>query len=100
MNAARQGGRCLQAADGPSRSARGAAHRGPRATDALTGIPNRGAFERTLRRHLRDAQAGRSFVLALVDLDDFKRVFLKEFDGTVYVKEDALLTFLIGFPRM
>ena len=74
MNAARQGGRCLQAADGPSRSARGAAHRGPRATDALTGIPNRGAFERTLRRHLRDAQAGRSFVLALVDLDDFKRI--------------------------
>ena len=74
MNAARQGGRCLQAADGPSRSAQGAAHRGPRATEALTGIPNRGAFERTLRRHLRDAQAGQSFVLALVDLDDFKRI--------------------------
>lgn len=44
------------------------------ATDPLTGIPNRGAFERTLRRHLRDAQAGQSFVLALVDLDDFKHI--------------------------
>jgi PleD family two-component response regulator len=31
------------------------------AIDPLTGIPNRGAFERTLRQHLRDAQAGQSF---------------------------------------
>ena len=39
-----------------------------------SGIPNRGAFERILRRHLREAQAGQTFVLALLDLDDFKRI--------------------------
>ena len=44
------------------------------ATDPLTGIPNRGVFERILRRRLDEAQAGRTFVLALLDLDDFKRI--------------------------
>ena len=44
------------------------------ATDPLTGIPNRGTFERLLRRRLAEAQAGQSFVLALLDLDDFKQI--------------------------
>ena len=44
------------------------------ATDPLTGIPNRGAFERVLRRSLDEAQAGRTFVLALLDLDNFKGI--------------------------
>ena len=44
------------------------------ATDPLTGIPNRGAFERVLRLHLSEATTGRPFVLALLDLDDFKGI--------------------------
>lgn len=44
------------------------------ATDPLTGIPNRRAFERVLRFRLNEAPAGRTFVLALLDLDDFKRI--------------------------
>ena len=44
------------------------------ATDPLTGIPNRGAFERVLRRRLDEAKTGGTFVLALLDLDDFKRI--------------------------
>ena len=45
------------------------------ATDALTGIPNRGAFDLAIREWLaRAARDGRPFTLAMVDLDDFKRV--------------------------
>jgi diguanylate cyclase (GGDEF)-like protein len=45
------------------------------ATDALTGIPNRGAFDLALREWLgRAARDGRAFTLAMVDLDDFKRI--------------------------
>ena len=39
--------------------------------DALTQIPNRGTFDRTLRRWL---ERGSPFVLALLDIDDFKKV--------------------------
>jgi diguanylate cyclase len=45
------------------------------ALDPLTQIPNRGTFDRTLRRWLaRSPQAQPPFVLALFDIDDFKRV--------------------------
>ncbi len=45
------------------------------ATDALTGIPNRGTFDVTLREWLaRAASGGAGFTLAMVDLDDFKRI--------------------------
>ena len=44
-------------------------------TDALTGIPNRGAFDLTIREWLGQAQrGGPGFALAMVDLDDFKKV--------------------------
>lgn len=44
-------------------------------TDALTGVPNRGAFEEELRDSLtRAAKTGTSFCLAMVDMDDLKRV--------------------------
>ena len=39
--------------------------------DALTQVPNRGTFDRTLRRWL---ERGAPFVLALFDIDDFKKV--------------------------
>ncbi len=43
--------------------------------DPLTQIANRGTFDRTLARWLsRGHESGRSFVLALFDIDDFKRV--------------------------
>jgi diguanylate cyclase len=45
------------------------------ATDALTGIPNRGAFDLAVREWLaRAAGGGSSFAMAMVDLDDFKRI--------------------------
>jgi diguanylate cyclase (GGDEF)-like protein len=43
--------------------------------DGLTGIANRAAFDRTLARLVDGAgKTGRSFVLVLVDLDDFKQI--------------------------
>jgi diguanylate cyclase len=43
------------------------------ATDALTGVPNRGAFDLTLREWLtRASRGGQGFCLAMVDLDNFK----------------------------
>ncbi len=43
--------------------------------DGLTGIPNRRTFDRTLERWLAERKAsGRSFVLAMLDLDDFKAI--------------------------
>ena len=45
------------------------------ATDALTGLPNRGSFIRKLDAELaRAARYGRAFTLAYVDLDNFKAV--------------------------
>jgi diguanylate cyclase len=45
------------------------------ATDALTGIANRGAFDVALRERLgRAAREPAGFSLAIVDLDDFKRI--------------------------
>jgi diguanylate cyclase len=45
------------------------------ATDALTGVPNRGAFDVTLREWIAGAsRGGAGFSLAMVDLDDFKKV--------------------------
>jgi diguanylate cyclase len=45
------------------------------ATDPLTGIPNRGAFDVALREWLGLAsRSGLGFSMAMVDLDDFKRV--------------------------
>lgn len=45
------------------------------ATDALTGIANRGAFDVALREWLaRAARGGAGFTMAIVDLDDFKRI--------------------------
>jgi len=41
-------------------------------TDALTGIANRRAFDRELRRRLQSARE--HFVLAVIDLDDFKGI--------------------------
>ena len=44
-------------------------------TDALTGLPNRGAFDAALRDWVGTAARDRApFVLAMVDLDDFKRI--------------------------
>ncbi|MBI2823178.1 MAG: GGDEF domain-containing protein [Planctomycetia bacterium] len=42
-------------------------------TDALTGLPNRRAWERELAARLRPSAAGRRHCLAIVDLDCFKR---------------------------
>jgi diguanylate cyclase (GGDEF)-like protein len=45
------------------------------ATDALTRVANRRTFDKTLRRWVRDHQEhGSTFVLALLDIDDFKRI--------------------------
>jgi diguanylate cyclase len=45
------------------------------ATDALTGLPNRGAFDIGLRDWLASAaREGQAFTLAMVDLDDFKKI--------------------------
>jgi diguanylate cyclase len=45
------------------------------ATDALTGLPNRGAFDAALVDWARKAAGEKaSFALAMVDLDDFKRI--------------------------
>jgi diguanylate cyclase len=45
------------------------------ATDALTGIPNRGAFDVSVREWLaRAGRGGAGFALAMVDLDDFKKI--------------------------
>ena len=45
------------------------------ATDALTGIANRGAFDLALRERIaRAARDGTGFSLAIIDLDDFKRI--------------------------
>ena len=46
----------------------------PAATDPLTGIPNRAAFDRVLRLRLSDAQSGQAFVLVLLEIDDFTRI--------------------------
>jgi diguanylate cyclase len=45
------------------------------ATDALTQLPNRGAFDVEIREWLtRAVRDGRPFSLGMVDLDDFKRI--------------------------
>ncbi|MCC6992492.1 MAG: diguanylate cyclase [Acidobacteria bacterium] len=45
------------------------------ATDALTQLPNRGAFDLALREWVsRAARENRPFTVAMVDLDDFKRI--------------------------
>jgi diguanylate cyclase len=45
------------------------------ATDALTQLPNRGAFDLAVREWVaRAAHTGRVFTVAMVDLDDFKRI--------------------------
>lgn len=45
------------------------------ATDALTHLPNRGAFDRAVRAWVnRAARDGHAFTVAMVDLDDFKRI--------------------------
>jgi diguanylate cyclase len=45
------------------------------ATDALTGIPNRGGFDLALREWLlRAGKDGTPFTLAMIDLDDFKGI--------------------------
>lgn len=45
------------------------------ATDALTKLPNRGAFDVALREWVeRAAHTGQIFTIAMVDLDDFKRI--------------------------
>jgi len=41
------------------------------ATDALTGVPNRGGFDTALRDWLA---RGRPFTLGMIDLDDFKKI--------------------------
>ena len=44
-------------------------------TDALTGIPNRGAFDVALREWIeRAAKGGTPFTMGMVDLDDFKKI--------------------------
>jgi len=43
-------------------------------TDALTGVPNRGAFEEELRQTLAVADAGAPWCLAMIDLDDLKTI--------------------------
>lgn len=43
--------------------------------DALTNVPNRGAFDRMLRHLVESAEASRpNFVLGMVDIDDFKKI--------------------------
>jgi diguanylate cyclase len=43
--------------------------------DGLTGIPNRRTFERALLKWMAERKiSGRSFVLAILDLDDFKAI--------------------------
>ena len=45
------------------------------ATDTLTQLPNRGAFDLAVREWVnRAARDGRPFAVAMVDLDDFKRI--------------------------
>ncbi len=45
------------------------------ATDALTALPNRGAFDLAVRAWVnRAARDGQTFTVAMVDLDDFKRI--------------------------
>jgi diguanylate cyclase (GGDEF)-like protein len=45
------------------------------ATDPLTKLANRGAFDRTLSRWIEEhSKSDRPFVLALADIDDFKRI--------------------------
>lgn len=45
------------------------------ATDALTQLPNRGAFDVAVREWVgRAAHDGQAFTVAMVDLDDFKRI--------------------------
>jgi diguanylate cyclase len=45
------------------------------ATDALTGIANRGRFDETIQRWLDEAaDAGEPFVLGIADIDDFKTI--------------------------
>ncbi|MEZ5291234.1 MAG: GGDEF domain-containing protein [Vicinamibacterales bacterium] len=45
------------------------------ATDALTNLPNRGAFDVEIREWIaRAARDGRAFSVGMVDLDDFKRI--------------------------
>ena len=45
------------------------------ATDALTQLPNRGAFDIAVREWVnRAARDGQPFTVAMVDLDDFKRI--------------------------
>lgn len=45
------------------------------ATDALTGLPNRGQFHHMLKRSIRSAQRrGTPFALIVLDLDHFKQV--------------------------
>ncbi len=42
--------------------------------DALTGLPNRGSFSRTLNRAIDEAERGEPVAVALIDLDDFKQI--------------------------
>ena len=43
--------------------------------DSLTGVANRGSFDRTLRHWVKAyGENGKFFVLAMMDLDDFKRL--------------------------
>jgi diguanylate cyclase len=43
--------------------------------DGLTGIPNRRTFDRTVQRWIAERKtSGRTFVLAMLDLDDFKAI--------------------------
>ena len=45
------------------------------ATDALTGIANRGRFDETIQRWLEDAAgSGETFVLGIADIDNFKTI--------------------------
>jgi diguanylate cyclase (GGDEF)-like protein len=61
-------------------------------TDALTGLPNRRAFMEALGETLRDGEAAEPRVLALFDLDGFKRYN----DAYGHPAGDALLQRLSG----
>ncbi len=51
------------------------AARAEAATDALTSLPNRGAFDVALREWIaRAARTSTSFTVAMIDLDDFKTI--------------------------